>query len=221
MGFLSDFTKGYKKTKKAVDKVTAQPAAKRVPLTKPATGSGFDWAVPEDYDPIPPLALRKWGEFKGKKAGRGGYGFEFPDGRWLYPDRLGIRRWKSVGVFYVELAGGQFHAEDLTDPSFDPGQPLLLEAEPDNPYSEDGTAIAVRNWANDRTAGYVPSELTGKVRKLTSGTPFHTLALCARYEPKDGKIARVFTDFVIFRPGRISGLGDFPVNPPIADPPSP
>ena len=225
MGFLSDFTKGMKTVNKALEakeQATAKPKKSAVTveatISKPGRTAKYDWATPEEYDPIPPLILRNRDETEDGEGGWSGYGFQFPDGRWLHPGRLGIRRWKKVGVFHIEIAGSSFHLEDLADPSFTPGQPLRLEAEPDNPHSEEGTAIAVRNWANDKTGGYVPHDLTGKVRSMTADEPFHTMVLIARYGPKDGRIARLFIEFVIFRPGRIAGLADFPMNPPVAPP---
>jgi hypothetical protein len=227
MGFLDDFRKGMKKIQQVQDQVKQPPDSAGIEftaessVTRPDRGPRFDWATPEEYDPVPPLKLRLWGDYDGSKEGRGGFGFEWPDGRWLHPDRLGVRRWKSVGVFVGHLAGGKFYIDDLTDPSFRPGQPLRFVAEPANPHSEHGRAIAIRNWAGDRHAGYVPTDLTKTVRKFALDPDVRIIVLSCRYHSEGGRVVRTFFDWAMFRPGRIEDLDDLPPCPPIAPPREP
>jgi hypothetical protein len=229
LGFLDDFRKGMKKVqqvqdqvRKATDQQTPGSAGIEFTVessvTRPGRATRFDWATPNEYDPIPPLKLRSWGAFDGSEPGRGGYGFEWPDGRLLHPDRLGVRAWKKVGVFVGHLSGGKFHLEDLNDSSFAPGQPIQLVAEPENPHSEKGSAIAIRNWSGDRKAGYVPSEFTEYVRKFAADEDVRAIVLSCRYHEEGGKVIRTFLDWAMFRPGRIEGVGQLPPLPPIAPP---
>lgn len=229
VGFLDDFRKGMKKAQQVQDQVR-EASEKETPesagveftvegsVTVPDRTSRFDWATPNEYDPIPPLKLRPWGAFDGSEPGRGGYGFEWPDGRLLHPDRLGVRSWKKVGIFVCHLSGGKFHLEDLNDPSFGPGQPIQFVAEPDNPHSKEGTAIAIRNWSGDRRSGYVPSEFTEDVRKFAVDPEVRAIVLSCRNHEEDGTVIRTFLDWAMFRPGRIEGLDQIPPLPPIAPP---
>jgi hypothetical protein len=57
-------------------------------------------------------------------------------------------------VFVTWVAGVSHHAEATQDPSFAPGEDLLLVPEPDNPH--DPQAVSVWNAGRIRTAGYVP-----------------------------------------------------------------
>lgn len=56
-------------------------------------------------------------------------------------------------VWVTWVAGLWRHAEETQDPSFAPGEPLVLEPEPDNPFDE----LAIAIWNGDRSlkAGYV------------------------------------------------------------------
>jgi HIRAN domain len=66
-------------------------------------------------------------------------------------------RWEDPRILVVPVAGVSFRPESLEDSSFDPGRPLALVSEPDNPH--DPNAVAV--WNEERTLqlGYVPREL--------------------------------------------------------------
>ena len=68
-----------------------------------------------------------------------------------------IVRWEDPRILVVPVAGVSFRPESLEDSSFDPGRPLALVPEPDNPH--DPNAVAV--WNEERTLqlGYVPREL--------------------------------------------------------------
>jgi hypothetical protein len=62
----------------------------------------------------------------------------------------------------VPVAGVSFRPEAHGDASFDPGCPLALVPEPDNPH--DPNAIGI--WNEERTvqAGYVPREVAPELR---------------------------------------------------------
>ena len=66
-------------------------------------------------------------------------------------------RWEDPRIRVVPVAGVSFRPGAVDDPSFDPGCPLALVPEPDNPH--DAHAIGI--WNEERTvqAGYVPREV--------------------------------------------------------------
>ena len=69
--------------------------------------------------------------------------------RWQDP------RLTGVGAQVIRVAGTSYRSDEVGDPGFEPGNPLTLVREPDNPH--DANAISV--WNADRTAqaGYVPA----------------------------------------------------------------
>jgi hypothetical protein len=62
-------------------------------------------------------------------------------------------RLAEAGVEIMKVAGTSYRAEELQDPGFAPGSPLVLRAEPDNPH--DPNAVAVWDEAGTAQAGYV------------------------------------------------------------------
>ena len=68
-----------------------------------------------------------------------------------------LLRWEDPRIRVVPAAGVSFRPDAHTDPSFDPGCPLALVPEPDNPHDENAIGI----WNEERTmqAGYVPREV--------------------------------------------------------------
>jgi hypothetical protein len=75
--------------------------------------------------------------------------------RWQDP------RLSAVGAQVIRVAGTSYRPEELADPGFEPGNPLTLVREPDNPH--DANAISV--WNADRTAqaGYVPADVAAEL----------------------------------------------------------
>jgi hypothetical protein len=71
--------------------------------------------------------------------------------RWQDP------RLAEVGAQVIRVAGTSYRRDEVGDPGFEPGNPLTLVREPDNPH--DANAISV--WNEDRTAqaGYVPANV--------------------------------------------------------------
>jgi HIRAN domain len=68
-----------------------------------------------------------------------------------------VVRWEDPRILVVPVAGVSFRPEALDDPSFEPGRPLALVPETENPH--DSQAVAV--WNDERTLqlGYVPREI--------------------------------------------------------------
>ncbi len=75
--------------------------------------------------------------------------------RWQDP------RLSEVGAQVIRVAGTSYRPDELGDPGFEPGSPLGLVHEPDNPH--DANAISV--WNEDRTAqaGYVPANVAAEL----------------------------------------------------------
>ena len=66
-------------------------------------------------------------------------------------------RWSDPRVRVVPVAGVSYRAEALGDPSFEPGRPLALVAEPDNEH--DPNAVAIWNAERTLQLGYVPRDV--------------------------------------------------------------
>jgi HIRAN domain len=66
-------------------------------------------------------------------------------------------RWEDPRIRVVPVAGVSFRPEAHADASFEPGCPLALVPEPDNPHDRNAVGI----WNEERTlqAGYVPREV--------------------------------------------------------------
>ena len=71
--------------------------------------------------------------------------------RWQDP------RLSEVGAQVIRVAGTSFRPDELRDPGFEPGNPLALVREPDNPH--DANAISVWNEERTAKAGYVPANV--------------------------------------------------------------
>ena len=98
---------------------------------------------------------------------------------WLEPSERGYRlrdaatgepvRWEDERLRVVAAAGVSYRPEALTDPSFDPGQRLVLVREPLNEH--DPNAVAIWNAERTLLLGYVPAavapELAGDEQALS------------------------------------------------------
>jgi hypothetical protein len=62
---------------------------------------------------------------------------------------------RRAGLVVTFVAGFEYHLEDGSTSNFDPGAPVVVEAEPNNP--RDPFALAVRSFDSSLQAGYVPS----------------------------------------------------------------
>jgi hypothetical protein len=66
-------------------------------------------------------------------------------------------RWSDPRIRVVPVAGVSYRADALADPSFEPGQPLALLAEPDNEH--DPNAVGIWNAERTLQLGYVPRDV--------------------------------------------------------------
>ncbi len=85
-------------------------------------------------------------------------------------------RLAEAGVEVVKVAGTSYRLDELQDPGFAPGSPLLLRHEPGNPH--DPNAIGV--WALDGTAqaGYVPRDQAASIgKRLLESESLEVIAL--------------------------------------------
>ena len=71
-------------------------------------------------------------------------------------------RWEDPRILVIPVAGVSFRPESLDDDSFEPGQRLRLVPEPDNEH--DPNAVAVWNERRTIQVGYVPRELTPRLK---------------------------------------------------------
>lgn len=180
---------------------------------QPPASSDFEYSNLDDYDEPPVLTLRPWDYGAGLDETTVGYGFTTPDGRIWPAGNCQWSSWKDLGVLVVNAVGEQYHQADLIDPTFDPGQPLRLVPEPDNPH--DPKAIAIRNWAGDRTAGYVKKGSTSRLRNLVRGCDLRVMALSCRLDAPPPSGQRASIKVVLFRPGRLLGADHIEPHPQI------
>ncbi len=71
------------------------------------------------------------------------------------PLRWQDARLGEAGAHVIRVAGTSYRRDELRDPGFEPGKPLALVREPDNPH--DANAISVWNEERTAQAGYVPA----------------------------------------------------------------
>ncbi len=168
------------------------------------------YAEPENYDQLPHLTLTKWNYGRGRDDNSDGYGFITDDNR-IWTARLCTwSRWEELGVMVINTVGAKHHLDDLNDSSFEPGQPLRLYPESDNPH--DPKAIAIRNWACDRTAGYVKKGSTSRLRNLLEDKDIKVMALNCKYDGHKSRGRRESMRIVIYRPDCLSGADHVPVH---------
>ncbi|HEX9351421.1 MAG TPA: HIRAN domain-containing protein [Gaiellaceae bacterium] len=67
-----------------------------------------------------------------------------------------VVRWEDPRILVLPVAGVSFRIEALEDSSFDPGRPLALVPEPENPH--DPNAVGIWNEGRTLQLGYVPRE---------------------------------------------------------------
>lgn len=171
-----------------------------------------EYAEPSDYGKPPVLTLRPWNYGQGVDDTTAGYGFETPDGKIWPAGQCKWSTWEQLGVLVINAVGEKYHLDDLADSSFDPGKPLRLVPEPDNPHG--GNAISIRNLTQDRTAGYVKSGSAVRLRNLLRGHEIGVMALSCRYEPGPPS-SRNQLKVVIFRPGRLVGTDHIEPHPKV------
>ncbi len=101
------------------------------------------------------------GNLAGAGEERDGRGFFLREAARGEPLRWQDPRLSEVGAQVIRVAGTSYRPDELGDPGFEPGSPLGLVREPDNPH--DANAISV--WNEDRTAqaGYVPANVAAEL----------------------------------------------------------
>jgi hypothetical protein len=172
-----------------------------------------EYADRQDYDPLPVLTLRRWDYGHGLDEDASGYGFTAPDGKVWPAHNCLWSTWQELGVLVINVVGVSHHLDDLADPSFDPGRPIRLLPEPENPH--DPNAIAIRNWKAESTAGYVKKGSTQRLRNLLRGQDLRVMALYCRYDQAPPHGRRVSLKVAIFRADRLIGAEDVPPHPRI------
>jgi HIRAN domain len=169
-----------------------------------------EYADRQHYDPLPVLTLARWDYGNGLDETAAGYGFRTPDGRtWAAPS-CRWSTWHELGVLVISVVGSRYYLENLSDSSFEPGQPVRLFAEPSNPH--DPKAIAIRNWTADKTAGYVKKGSTSRLRNLLHGHDIRVMVLSCRYGEMLSH-TRESVKVAIFRPDRLVGADIIPPHP--------
>jgi hypothetical protein len=111
-----------------------------------------------------------------------GRGYTLRDGErslaWTSP------RLAEAGVEVVKVAGTSYRLDELQDPGFAPGSPLMLRPEPENPH--DPNAVGVLNAAGSAQAGYVPRDRAEALVARLGSEALETLALWEWRSP-DGR----------------------------------
>jgi hypothetical protein len=109
--------------------------------------------------------------------------------RWQDP------RLTGVGAQVIRVAGTSYRSDEVGDPGFEPGNPLTLVREPDNPH--DANAISV--WNADRTAqaGYVPADVAAEL------AGFEDLRALSLWEWRGADGARVGLRALVYPEGAV------------------
>ena len=194
---------------------SARSPAAAPPVPTQAFGEE-EYADRDDYEVLPVLTLRHWDYGHGLDKDNAGYGFTTPDGRIWAAHHCLWSTWDELGVLMIHAVGVSYHLDGLNDPSFDPGRPVRLFPEPDNPV--DPKAIAIRNWTADKTAGYVKKDNTSRLRNLLRGEDLRVMALSCSYDAPPPRGRRQSLRIVIFRPDRLIGAEHVPPHPGLDEP---
>ena len=109
-------------------------------------------------------------------------------------------RWQDpllseVGAQVIRVAGTSYRSAALGDPGFEPGNPLALVREPDNPH--DANAIAVWNEERTAQAGYVPAN----VAAVLAG--FEDLCALSLWEWRDSTGDRIGLRALVYPEGTV------------------
>ena len=105
---------------------------------------------------------------RGSLSGAGdemdGRGFFLREAESGDPLRWQDARLGEADAHVIRVAGTSYRLDEMRDPGFEPGKPLTLVREPENPH--DSNAIAI--WNEDRTAqaGYVPANVAVELAGL-------------------------------------------------------
>jgi len=211
MGIFSDLFGGRRtQAPESVFQVRAE-----IEHPEPPSLPNTEYAEPEDYEHLPVLTLKQWDYGHGLEDVYAGYGFGTPDGKTWPAGKCQWSMWEDLGILALNVVGESYHIDDLNDPSFDPGRPVRLVPEPDNPV--DPKAIAIRNLTEDRTAGYVKKGSTSRLRNLLRGRDFRAMSLYCRYDQPPPRGRRINLKIVVFRPDRLIGAEHIDPHPAVFD----
>lgn len=167
------------------------------------------YADPDAYDPLPVLTLRRWDYGQGEGDDAEGYGFETPDGKIWASGQCQWSRWPELGVLQLKVIGVKYHQDVVDSVLCDPGRPMLLVPEPDNPH--DPKAISIRDAAGEQVAGYVKAGSCSRLRNMLRSREFRVMSLACRSAGGH----RTGLKLVVFRPGRLLGAEHVPPHPPL------
>jgi hypothetical protein len=81
----------------------------------------------------------------------------------------------EAGVHVMKVTGVSHRRAALQSPGFDPGEPVILMPEPENPY--DPWALAVLDLGLGLQAGYIPAVRSRALVEELRFRPLHALAL--------------------------------------------
>ncbi len=81
----------------------------------------------------------------------------------------------EVGIHVLRVAGASHRVDALQADGFEPGEPLILMPEPDNPH--DRFALAVLDLSLAAQAGYVPATRSRALVEEMVHRPLHALSL--------------------------------------------
>lgn len=129
-----------------------------------------------------------------------------PDGYFLHdPDGRGVA-WDEPeppdGCLILPVAGVGYRGKAPQHSCFEPGQPVLIMPEPDNPYDSDALAIVSAN--QQRQLGYVRRDDQANVQTLMgSGEPMRAAVI---WQWRDDSGQRTGAAIVLARDGVVGGL---------------
>jgi HIRAN domain len=135
------------------------------------------------------------GSLSGLGEDMDGSGFWLREAESGDPVRWEDDRLVAVGARIVKLAGASYRASELQDPGFEPGKPLAVVPEPDNPHDPHALGI----WDEHRRvhAGYVPRDVAAT---LAEAGELEALSL---WEWRSNTGERIGLRVLVFPPGRV------------------
>jgi hypothetical protein len=157
------------------------------------------------------LRLRPWNYGAGAHDDdTEGYGFEHPNGKPWPAGGCNARTYPELGVLVLPVFGVGHRPQEASRADFDPGRPVLLVPEPDNPH--DPKAISVRSADGRHLAGYIKATTTARVRRILKADDLRVMTLSGRREGPN----RTALKLVFWRDGRLEGAPPgIPVHPPL------
>jgi hypothetical protein len=91
---------------------------------------------------------------------------------------------EDIGLLSIGVAGVTHRRPSLQSAGFEPGEPVILMPEPDNPH--DPFALAVMDLGLAEQAGYVPAVRSRALVEEMVRRPLHAMALAEHREAGEG-----------------------------------